>query len=839
MYSNEEKTLILGALFHDIGKFQQRCVPISQREKHQLLSSGFVNKLFENDSLANIVLNHHNSDLKKSRLSGAIRMIAEVICEADNLASGERKPDLDVKNQQPLESIFTRINIKKDNCPLHFQTICDLYFNNYHFPINKTVFDLKDLESIYKEHWKTFIEEINTADKEEIETIFYILKKYLWCIPSSSYKTRSDVSLFEHSKITAAIAVAMYKFLMEKFKGTIEALKDFENREEFRYQLILADMTGIQNYIYNIGHKGAAKALKGRSFFLQQMLDNIAYYILDEKLNLPITNLIYSSGGKFYIFAPNTVTINKVIEETKRELELKFLNEYQGSLGIIIDKILLNGKDLEYNEQGKDHPISEKWDELNSFVEREKRRKLSNNWNYEFFEPSGIDGEIEKCAYTGKPLIKKEYLSNEKTLTAEVKLSDKSEVKFIKHSIDRNVFYQIPGTDDYITSEQFISQKIGGQLKSGVNSIIFNNQLIDYSILDINSFTLSNELTYQSKFDSKNSRQFLINDLDISKLKGNTNKGFKFYGGDWRFGDYYGEIVNKGVGIPRLGVLRLDVDNLGLIFKEGLGKHATFGRVVQLSSMLDFFFTHYLNKIKDFSWNPVEGLSDDKNKFEIIVQKLVEIVYSGGDDVFIVGHWSVLPDLALWINDEFQKFTCNNPNFSISAGISLFDDKYPIYKAAIEAGDYETIAKQKERKNRTIESEKTKNAICFLDETTPVSWTDLKQISNWVRKFYTWLDVGIKNSKNEDKKISKGLISRLYSIYYEFEQGKYKNWAKWRWRASYSLSRLARQYEDPFGKELRNFAAELFTSNNTEQELIQLLNIIANWTDLLTRKKEK
>jgi len=592
MYSNEEKTLILGALFHDIGKFQQRCVPISQREKHQLLSSGFVNKLFENDSLANIVLNHHNSDLKKSRLSGAIRMIAEVICEADNLASGERKPDLDVKNQQPLESIFTRINIKKDNCPLHFQTICDLYFNNYHFPINKTVFDLKDLESIYKEHWKTFIEEINTADKEEIETIFYILKKYLWCIPSSSYKTRSDVSLFEHSKITAAIAVAMYKFLMEKFKGTIEALKDFENREEFRYQLILADMTGIQNYIYNIGHKGAAKALKGRSFFLQQMLDNIAYYILDEKLNLPITNLIYSSGGKFYIFAPNTVTINKVIEETKRELELKFLNEYQGSLGIIIDKILLNGKDLEYNEQGKDHPISEKWDELNSFVEREKRRKLSNNWNYEFFEPSGIDGEIEKCAYTGKPLIKKEYLSNEKTLTAEVKLSDKSEVKFIKHSIDRNVFYQIPGTDDYITSEQFISQKIGGQLKSGVNSIIFNNQLIDYSILDINSFTLSNELTYQSKFDSKNSRQFLINDLDISKLKGNTNKGFKFYGGDWRFGDYYGEIVNKGVGIPRLGVLRLDVDNLGLIFKEGLGKHATFGRVVQLSSMLDFFFTH-------------------------------------------------------------------------------------------------------------------------------------------------------------------------------------------------------------------------------------------------------
>jgi CRISPR-associated protein Csm1 len=91
---------------------------------------------------------------------------------------------------------------------------------------------------------------------------------------------------------------------------------------------------------------------------------------------------------------------------------------------------------------------------------------------------------------------------------------------------------------------------------------------------------------------------------------------------------------------------------------------------------------------------------------------------------------------------------------------------------------------------------------------------------------------------NEHKKLSKGFIHRLYFIYYEYKQGKFNNWSKWRWRASYSLTRLAKQY-DTFSSKILDFASELFTSDKTEQELVRLLYILANWTDLLTRKKEK
>lgn len=500
----EEKTLILGALFHDIGKFEQRG-QLQSTEKHQILSSSFVNRIFENQNLANIVRNHHESDLRESISKGEIRgkekILAEIICEADNLASGERQPDPSVKNQQPLESIFSKVDYGKSNQKLYLQDICELYYIEYEFPKSKDQYKSNNLEEKYANWWKLFEDEIKKVNKDEIETLYYVLKKYLWCVPSSSYKTRSDVSLFEHSKITTAIAISMYRFMIEKFGDDITKFNDFGNRDEFRYQIVLADITGIQNYIYNIGHKGAAKALKGRSFYLNQMLENIAYYFLS-KLDLPITNLIYSSGGKFYLFVPHTSNVNLILEELQKDIEQKFLIEYSGELGLIIGKILLNGNDLEYNQLGKSHPISEKWDELNSIVEKEKKRKLSNNWLYSLFEPTGPDGELIKCAYTGIPLIKKEPVLEKKTLKEEVKLDKHSPVKFLKHSFDGEVFFQVYDgdtlTDDFISKEQFYSQKIGNDLKKNFNTLIYQDVQEGYSVLGLNSFDIRNELNLKT-----------------------------------------------------------------------------------------------------------------------------------------------------------------------------------------------------------------------------------------------------------------------------------------------------------------------------------------------------
>ena len=99
----------------------------------------------------------------------------------------------------------------------------------------------------------------------------------------------------------------------------------------------------------------------------------------------------------------------------------------------------------------------------------------------------------------------------------------------------------------------------------------------------------------------------------------------------------------------RLGVLRMDVDNLGKIFQGGISpERATLSRYSALSRSMDYFFSGYLNTI----WQ------------EVAPEQSI-IIYSGGDDVFIVGSWEQTIAIAKRIKEDFRKFSCGNPNFSI------------------------------------------------------------------------------------------------------------------------------------------------------------------------------
>ena len=84
------------------------------------------------------------------------------------------------------------------------------------------------------------------------------------------------------------------------------------------------------------------------------------------------------------------------MEEIKKELENKFLETYEGSLGISIAAIELNGNDLKYNENLNEHPISEKWNELNLQVE--KKQKFSLNWDYSLLRQQALTAKLKNVA---------------------------------------------------------------------------------------------------------------------------------------------------------------------------------------------------------------------------------------------------------------------------------------------------------------------------------------------------------------------------------------------------------------------------------------------------------
>ena len=120
---------------------------------------------------------------------------------------------------------------------------------------------------------------------------------YTWSVPAASYRSEPDISLFDHSRVTAAIASC----LCDLDDNTIQQLLASNNSGQPNDEIVVAcllegDISGIQRFIYTITARGATSALRGRSFYPQLLTDAAARYIL-HKYDLTVANLIYSGGG--------------------------------------------------------------------------------------------------------------------------------------------------------------------------------------------------------------------------------------------------------------------------------------------------------------------------------------------------------------------------------------------------------------------------------------------------------------------------------------------------------------------------------------------------------------
>ena len=88
----------------------------------------------------------------------------------------------------------------------------------------------------------------------------------------------------------------------------------------------------------------------------------------------------------------------------------------------------------------------------------------------------------------------------------------------------------------------------------------------------------------------------------------------------------------------------------------------------------------------------------------------VTVVYSGGDDVFLLGAWNDTLEAALRIRSAFEAFSCGA--LTISAGVYLTDEHYPVRLSAAASGELEDLAKEQPEKN----------AICLFDGTHRYGW---------------------------------------------------------------------------------------------------------------------
>ena len=265
---------------------------------------------------------------------------------------------------------------------------------------------------------------------------------------------------------------------------------------------------------------------------------------------------------------------------------------------------------------------------------------------------------------------------------------------------------------------------------------------------------------------------------------------------DGRVADY-DTLANASKGAKWLGALRMDVDDLGSVFSNEKIGNATLSRLATLSDALRLFFEGY-----------VPGLCRAYNAKH--PQEILELIYAGGDDLFLVGGWSALPEIATKLRSEFRAFVTGD-HVTLSGGIAIEHKKYPLYQFAEQSGDAEKSAKNLDGKN----------AISFLRE--PMQWADFSYVSKWNQAFLGALTT--------DRPLPHGMLTRLNQIYSPQElKGK-----RWAWRSLYYFSRLEDRYRahPDFIEDLRR---EL--NQASPARLRKSIGVVTRWTALKIRETQ-
>jgi CRISPR-associated protein Csm1 len=288
----------------------------------------------------------------------------------------------------------------------------------------------------------------------------------------------------------------------------------------------------------------------------------------------------------------------------------------------------------------------------------------------------------------------------------------------------------------------------------------------------------------------------------------------------------------------RLGVLRMDVDNLGAIFRDGVGRQSTFAFYSALSRSLDWFFKGYLNSI----WKN-EGFD-----------KRSQIIYSGGDDLFIVGRWDLMIQFAKKIAEDFGRYNGQNPNLGISGGVAVVTHKFPVIKASALAGTAEKKAKKHRHKAGKVG---LKNAFTIMGE--PLHWqgNGSGNALNCEYDLVLHLKDEIKNLGASNAQLGRGFCQRIQSYYaikeavskqpkgaYDRSGDKYR----WKWLIAYDFVRLKERLKIREHSKEAKFLDELqqstFTGQykqnpvSTQYEFIDLLNLAARWAELEYRSQD-
>ncbi len=796
--TNDLISIVKGALLHDIGKAIQRSSYDPTLKRHTEWGFDWLKDNLDDNVAANAAITHHyTNDFVFKTNKGLIWY------QADNLASSERKGVEKEKLEEgrwyskiAITSPFSRIrnpNNHNDKAPLTFFPLRRLDNGIAEALENEPSIKTED----YKNLWEEFKRDFYTEEVQKPHSIDFLLmlyEKHFSRVPSITMRIydglkkeeikekHPDISLYDHSKLTAAIAGCMYHYYKETYPekwNSNDLLKDEilnVPQNVNPYLLLGGDISGVQRFIYTITSKGALKSLKGRSFFLELLAEHFVSELI-KCLNLSRCNVIFSGGGHFYILSYNTPSAKEAIRVLKTRYDEYLFYEFKGQLQLHLETIEF------HPDEFKD--ASRIWSGLSERFESSKKRKWQDRLNDVLkIETQHEDCLTDSCNICFREDLPLSYLQEEEEI---LKVCEPCKAQFnlgqelLRISKrDYPVLYKLTNMPegDYIKIEDFYYQ-----LKTGWDKDLHKDAITVYRI---NDFTAKH-------YSHPNSVYLPLGLYQHEKLEELTDASTTF-------------------GIKRIAVLRMDVDNLGKIFSQAVPEEdRTFSRMASISRGLNNFFKYHLNDI-------VEG-REIKDPIDVATRgikengRMLSIVYSGGDDLFIIGNWLDVTEASFDIARYFRKYT-GNPFMTISGGIAANYEKYPVYQYARDAEEAEGMAKRD-----------FKDAITLFNKMT-FKWTTAEKVIERVKFFCKFLKPNGNSLSIDEDKLPKTFFYRLLALSRRFTEDGVLILPK----AAYLISRARLK-----GDAQDNLKIKEVVMNNNKEEW-RITETATIWTLMLMRK---
>lgn len=694
--------LILWAYLHDMGKLLWRGGVVRKKKKYEIAHAQYVADFFSQDQFSPfwkevwlLASLHHYKDFKAFKNWDFFsnpeegKSIAWTIYMADNISSMERideenleeSNDVYIKNfglRTVFENIFsdTGLTNKRFYFPetLHHT---DFQLSDMGDSFEGARFDAKIIKGVDGERVKMKFENLaqnfmraleNLAlrypfpTQETTKKLMYsldmLLQNYFTLVPSDAYKSIGDISLYDHTKTTVAIASVLYAsgYHLKTYK--YESW-DTETAKVCREEIgiIAWDFPSIQKYLFSSLKKYShlAKRLRMKSMTIQLLNEAVIEYLLTQ-LGLSRANVLMNAGGKFVILVPK-LPDQAIFENLKASINDFLLLKYWTVVKLALTHTQLQIREV-FDIQWESIDTKQFFENLFRQLSLQKFSVYTTDQLIKIFQTPDVSGK-KLCSYCGLS-----YLDLE------------SEPDCCKHCQD--------------------------EIDGGANLTHYPGVSIRYQEGDDFAFEIkwSNESSPHALYISFNDWEFEHSQL--ATLPKSINVHIPKHD-SWEPQTFTDLVQDNKRNY--LCMLKGDIDNMSILLKYGFeyqdknGNHNSIysvSRLVQMSRMLELFFWKHLMRYLQLYFPQVYT------------------VFSGGDDFIFILPFQQRYKFINSLYKAFSDFVAHNEKLHFSLGLQIFKDKTPLVSVDHQAEILLKQAKQASKLHLTKNS-LSKRCIALYD----------------------------------------------------------------------------------------------------------------------------